>query len=118
MHYPITDLRPATSVEWLANAVHELAERVRRGERLYIHCFAGRGRTGLVACCLLGVLYDGMGAEEALERVGAYYRLRVRYSAGQGRAADGMSPETEPQREQVRDFFAWRLGQYETRDHS
>lgn len=108
VHYPIADLHPASSIEWLINAVDELAERVRRGERLYIHCFAGRGRTGLVACCLLGVLYEGIDAKEALDRVGAYYRLRVGYNAGQGRAADGMSPETEPQREQVREFFASR----------
>jgi hypothetical protein len=44
---------------------------------LYIHCFAGRGRTGLVAACLLGALYDGVDADEALERVSAYYKARA-----------------------------------------
>ena len=44
--------------------------------------------------------------EEALQRVGAYYRLRASYGVSASRAQDGMSPETEPQRQQVRDFYA------------
>ena len=108
VRYPIEDLRPAPSMEFLSDCIDDLAERVRSGEVLYIHCFAGRGRTGLIACCLLGALYEGMDAEEALGRVGAYYQTRVSFNAGQGRAADGMSPETEPQREQVRQYFASR----------
>ena len=42
VHRPIDDLQPAGSVEWLAAAVDDLADRVLRGETLYIHCFAGR----------------------------------------------------------------------------
>lgn len=106
VRFPIEDLRPAESVEWLSGVVDELAARVLQGEVLYLHCFAGRGRTGLVAACLLGKLYPGIGAEEALQRVGAYYRLRASYGVSASRAQDGMSPETEPQRQQVRDFYA------------
>ena len=47
-----------------------------------------------------------MDAEEALDRVGAYYQLRAGYGVAGSRAADGYSPETEPQRDQVRDYFA------------
>ena len=107
LHCPIEDLRPADDLPWLAKTVDDLAERVRQGEVLYIHCFAGRGRTGLVAACLLGVLYPGMQAEEALERVSLYYQTRATFAMN-ARAQDGMSPETEPQRQQVRDFFAAR----------
>lgn len=105
LHYPIEDLRPAESIEWLASTVKELAECVQRGDVLYVHCFAGRGRTGLIACCLLGLLYPEMDAEEALLRVGAYYKLRSGFGVASGRCADGMSPETILQRQQVRDFF-------------
>ena len=105
VRYPIVDLRPAPSLDFLAHCIEELADRVWNGEVLYIHCFAGRGRTGLIACCLLGALYGGMDADEALARVGAYYQTRVSFNAGQGRAADGMSPETEAQREQVREYY-------------
>ena len=48
-----------------------------------------------------------MDAEEALSRVGAYYKTRALFDAN-SRAADGYSPETEPQRDQVREFFARR----------
>ncbi len=108
VHVPIDDLRPASSLEYLAESVRGLAARVRDGETLYIHCFAGRGRTGLVAACLLGELYEGMDAEEALTRVGGYYALRASYGVAASRAADGRSPETEPQRQQVREYFAAR----------
>lgn len=108
VRHPIEDLRPAPSIEWLSAVVEDLAARVLCGEKIYIHCFAGRGRTGLIACCLLGRLYDGLGAEEALQRVGQYYALRARFGISASRAQDGMSPETEPQRQQVREYFASR----------
>ena len=73
-----------------------MKSRVDAGEVLYIHCWGGRGRTGIVAACLLGLLYDGMDAEEALDRVQAYFATR---------APGNPSPETEPQRQQVRDFY-------------
>jgi hypothetical protein len=38
------------------------------GEKLYIHCWGGRGRAGTVGACLLGYAY-GLSAQEALERV-------------------------------------------------
>ncbi len=109
LRHEIPDLRPAPSLEWLSVRLVDLVERVRRGETLYIHCYAGRGRTGLVAACLLGHLYAGLTADEALERVGAYYRLRASFGVAASRALDGMSPETEPQRQQVRDYYAAHL---------
>ena len=63
----------------------------------------GRGRTGLVAACLLGELYPQLTADDALARVDAYYRLR-------GADVEGTSPETDAQMDQVREFFAVRLG--------
>ena len=48
VRFPIEDLRPASSIEWLAENVDELAARVLRGEVLYIHCFAGVSAVGCV----------------------------------------------------------------------
>ena len=67
--------------------------RVLSDEVLCIHWLGSRGRTGIVAACLLGLLYDGMDADEALDRVQAYLATR---------APGNLSPETEPQRQQVR----------------
>lgn len=44
-----------------------LAEEVRKGEVLFLHCAAGLGRTGTAAACLLKAL--GLESEEALQRV-------------------------------------------------
>ena len=95
-YFGIDDMRPADSLEALAEACHDLKSRVDAKEVLYIHCWGGRGRTGIVAACLLGLLYEGMSADEALDRVQAYFATR---------APGNPSPETEPQRQQVRDFY-------------
>ena len=103
IHFPIDDFKTANSLPALAKLVHSLADRIRNGNVVYIHCLGGRGRTGLLAACLLGVLYD-VSAEEALERVQAYFWTRF------GRKEPTVtSPETEEQREQVRAFFATHL---------
>lgn len=69
---------------------------------LFIHCWAGKGRTGLIAACLLGKLYPDLGAEQALNRVDAYYRCRGTVAIGK---TSRVSPETEEQEDQVRLFF-------------
>ena len=56
----------------------------------------------MVASCLLGALYEELiDPEEALERVQSYYALREK---------SGSSPETEEQRDQVRDWYRWIKG--------
>ena len=77
LHFGIPDRSVAPSLEALDAAVFDLRRRVLNGDRLYLHCWGGRGRTGLVSACLLGALYDELvDANEALERVQSYYRLR------------------------------------------
>jgi hypothetical protein len=46
-----------------------------RGESVYVHCWGGRGRAGLVAACFLQHAY-GVSGEEALQRVGRAYDTR------------------------------------------
>jgi predicted protein tyrosine phosphatase len=74
---------------------------VKRREVLYLHCWGGCGRTGLVAACLLGALYRGMTADEAMARVNSYFFLRAPYAL----TPHKRSPETPEQHEQVRAFF-------------
>lgn len=47
--------------------VLDLADALRRGESVMLHCAAGIGRTGTTAACLLKAL--GLPAQEALQRV-------------------------------------------------
>ncbi len=81
----------------LGPLLDELAARLLRGERLYVHCWGGRGRTGTVAACLLAKVY-GMGAEEALERVQRAFDTR--------RDDNRRSPETPEQYAFVRRYIA------------
>jgi len=99
VHYGMEDLSPAEDLKELAAFVQHLATRVLDGEVIYLHCWGGKGRSGLVAACLLGVLYKGITAEEALQRIGSYCQLR---SSGY----HIHSPETREQHDQVREFYA------------
>lgn len=35
--------------------VEKLVRKLEKGHKLYIHCWAGRGRTGIIVGCLLGM---------------------------------------------------------------
>jgi len=48
--------------------IPELAERLREGERIVIHCHAGVGRSSVVVACLVAVL-EHMRLEECIEHV-------------------------------------------------
>ena len=72
----------------------------RAGERLYVHCWGGRGRSGLAGACLLVRAY-GVSAGDALERVQRAFSTRGDHKE--------RSPETEDQSEWVR-AYAERVG--------
>jgi len=101
VHYKLPDLSVAQSLEDLDEIVCDLMKRVKSGAKLYIHCWGGRGRTGLVAACVLGGLYGEMDVEESLDRVQKAYDLRQPWRKKQ-------SPETEEQRIQARDWFSYK----------
>mmetsp|Transcript_27430 Transcript_27430/g.46688 ORF Transcript_27430/g.46688 Transcript_27430/m.46688 type:complete len:265 (+) Transcript_27430:202-996(+) len=103
LHYGIRDMSTAKSMEGLTRVVSNLANRIRLGETIYLHCWGGKGRAGLVATCLLLELYpESLDASSALEYIGELCQLRnmdgdedVHYA----------SPETEEQRAQVQEYY-------------
>ncbi|MBN1121787.1 MAG: tyrosine-protein phosphatase [Anaerolineae bacterium] len=67
--FPVEDFgAPADRKRFLAMA-RDIADRLREGEYLLIHCMAGIGRTGMLAALVLMVL--GMDRTTALARVNA-----------------------------------------------
>lgn len=67
--FPISDfcVPPDSTRSELLRLIRSVAERVRAGKRVLIHCGAGIGRTGTVA---LGVLFAlGLSSEDAERRV-------------------------------------------------
>lgn len=79
----------------------------------------GKGRSGLVSACILMKLYPDLTVEDALEYVDLFCGVRQwsklsidrdEKEATEERKMEwwrGRSPETEEQREQVREFYEW-----------
>jgi alanine transaminase len=72
------------------------------GSALYLHCWGGRGRAGLMGGCLLSLLCPELTGSEVLGVVQAAYSSRA--GARQMPAALRQSPQTDEQRAFVRRF--------------
>jgi hypothetical protein len=77
-----------------------VADRLREGRRVLVHCYAGVNRSATVCCAAL-ILLEGLGAEDALWRVrerhpvawpDPYYWLLLRWLARDPAAASDHSP--------------------------
>ena len=88
--FPIIDRNiPETHV--MNNILDLIDQKISDGESVYVHCFRGLGRTGIVVACYL--IRKGMSNEEALK----YIPNLRKGVAGDFRA----SPETDIQRQFV-----------------
>jgi protein-tyrosine phosphatase len=86
--FPIPDYSIPTSKGETQNLVSELIERLKRGNRIGIHCRQGIGRSSLVAACVL--VTSGESAGTAFEQI----------QLARGRAV----PDTVEQRDWVTAF--------------
>ena len=94
---PIPDLQVPTP-QVMTHILDMVDTAIEAGQVVYMHCFAGLGRTGTVVGCYLA--RHGLKGEAALAEI---VRLR------QDLPTSGiMSPEVEIQRQMVRD---WQIGQ-------
>ncbi|MFM2210389.1 MAG: hypothetical protein RIQ96_2032 [Pseudomonadota bacterium] len=94
--HPITDFG-VPSVEAMRAIQADIAQALRSGQRVYLHCRAGIGRTGTVAAVWL--VEQGLAPDQALDL------LRQKWQSVDKHAEEPHSPETEAQRAFVR---AWR----------
>lgn len=92
LHLPIVD-GSVTSDGAISDLADDCCQRILRGERLYIHCWGGHGRTGSLVALILSRLY-GMTALDALHYTQKMHDVRV---ASQNTA----SPQTRAQILQV-----------------
>ncbi|MRG90823.1 protein-tyrosine phosphatase family protein [Polyangium spumosum] len=58
-------------------AVRFLAEHVAKGQRVYVHCASGVGRSVALVVCYLA-LHKGMSVDEAIAWIGARRRVSLR----------------------------------------
>ena len=99
--YPIKDQKIPTNQLEFCKFIISLCNILKKGDKMYIHCKGGHGRSGVVVACLLG-LYRGIDADVA---------LRTTYICHQNRKVmrDRWrligSPQTYSQKEFVRQSF-------------
>eukprot|EP00775_Hariotina_reticulata_P001786 gene1786-2120_t len=93
LHLPIIDGSITTDIA-MSRLADDCCERVLKGEKLYIHCWGGHGRTGTLVATMLGRLY-GLPFSSALKHTQGYHDARL-YPQGV------RSPQTAVQRAQVR----------------
>jgi len=75
LHLPIVD-GSVTSDDAISELANDCCQRILRGERLYIHCWGGHGRTGSLVALILSRLY-GLSALDALHYTQKMHDVRV-----------------------------------------
>lgn len=106
LHLPMNDLAvpSATSLQDILLALLTVMEDEQC--ILYLHCWGGRGRVGLVGACLLSMLFPEQDALTILDLVQAGYDTRA--GAKEMPLKLSKSPETESQRDFVSSFVLKR----------
>mmetsp|Transcript_93304 Transcript_93304/g.301840 ORF Transcript_93304/g.301840 Transcript_93304/m.301840 type:complete len:337 (+) Transcript_93304:84-1094(+) len=89
----------------LERLIPELERRLNAGEVLYLHCWGGRGRTGILAACLLGSRFPDLSPEACLCAVQAGFSAR---GSPLDRGVLSRSPQTAEQRSFVHEWLARR----------
>ena len=99
LHIPTLDYTCPTLAD-LDRGVRYLLERTERGEKVYIHCKAGRTRSAAVTLCYL-IAHYGLTIEEAFERL-RRARRQVTRSLPRQPAIQEFAQKTQSQNKHVR----------------
>ena len=67
LHLPMRNFGLPEDPAAFRDGIRQVAEALRAGDAVMLHCAAGLGRTGTTAACVLKAL--GLSAEEAMQRV-------------------------------------------------
>eukprot|EP00985_Skeletonema_marinoi_P031581 scaffold37731_cov140-Skeletonema_marinoi.AAC.2 len=104
LHSPIEDLGTPSCNDNLLGLLSALLHHLESdaNNSLYLHCWGGRGRAGLIGACTTSLLFPELTSKEILAWVQGGYDTR----AGAQAMHRGLrrSPQTEQQREFVREF--------------
>lgn len=92
LHFPIEDLKTVSDEKTL-EAAQTVVQCLKNGEKVYLHCWGGHGRTGIIVCLVLHLMFQ-LNAADALEYCEHVHKQRIV-------RLDVTSPQTTEQKEQV-----------------
>lgn len=75
LHFPIKDLFTNSDKEMI-NIAKRVADEIKKGNKVYIHCYGGHGRTGTLAGIVLHFMYPDMTYEEVLKHLNDSHKTR------------------------------------------
>jgi hypothetical protein len=104
INYPIPDRRIPTNWKKFANLIVKIGDIIKsleEGEKIYIHCKGGHGRSGIVVACMLCYLYN-LTPAEAIDETTMYHNKRKHMKEKWRRIG---SPQTRSQKHFVSKFF-------------
>ena len=103
IHNPIQDLNVPNN-ESLLSLLSQLLQHLEDDNQntIYLHCWGGRGRAGLIGSCLASLIFPELSSKEILDWVQRGYDTRL----GAEYMPEGLkrSPQTQQQRSFVREF--------------
>jgi len=123
LHSPIEDLGVPTCNTRLLSLLSMLLQHLQidddissttHNPTIYLHCWGGRGRAGLVGACLASLLFPELSSKSILDWIQCGYDTR----RGAESMADGLkrSPQTKEQRLFVKEFVALAHAEKENTD--
>jgi hypothetical protein len=104
LHCPIEDLNIPESKEPLQELLLQLLAFLydNPDKALYLHCWGGRGRAGLVGSCLISLIWPALHAGDVLRIIQTGYESRLGHDMIP--LALSRSPQTDTQRDFVASF--------------
>ena len=114
LHHPIEDLNVPDSHEPLEQLLLELLNHMSQKGKgaVYLHCWGGRGRGGLVGACLLSLLWPTLTSQEILDWIQRGYATRLGHDKMP--LTLSKSPQTTAQRDFVHSFVQRNRGWQQT----
>jgi ribA/ribD-fused uncharacterized protein len=103
INYSIPDRGIPISVSKFTSLVLFVYDTISNGNKVYIHCKGGHGRSGILVAALIYLLNPGISSEEALKRTSEYHSNRKIMREKWRKMG---SPQTHYQKKYIITFFS------------
>ncbi len=77
VHFPIEDMSTAINDNDVYKLCNSIARDILEGTCTYVHCTGGHGRTGIIACTVLSILYSEYSLTDLFDYVQYAHDQRV-----------------------------------------